>query len=531
MQDELAEGEVPAAAPQWTDMEETRGLDPLGMQSLCVSLYQSLLPGISNVTLRIRYYGLYAWLSSRYAQDLRNTSSAEWQRYIRRAEALYALAVRHANQNEGGIAGSRWASRLLREGVEVMEFHPATDRLPGVPQYLKQAMGAFGAAYGSQLFAIGVLTNAGKHKVPVPTEVVGQHLAAAFARAIGDAADRFLHIAARGTVTTAELDSLAFMSPSKIQDGPERDAYESILFVRAARGDDDDARRRRTLELVLHLTARMGRLPRSDDLRWSAYSGRTLTGALLDLPTQELETQRFSWSVYHGNDLLHIAYETLLKHALQTLARYPAGLTPEALEADVVGGLMDEWGSAPRTWRELEDQTDLADNPWSEADETSECNLTQAALAVSAASTQCEADTAKDAVTLLAVLSKRFTAVEEKYFSVLGQSAQNEVVHSLRSELRFLRDHEDEPLAAMLRKLLRNRILERHLWVAFQKLNFQKDYTFLIESQEGRLRTRQLDGPVSTNPRLEPAIGFLQDLSLVDQEGLTSRGQAVLEHT
>ena len=32
--------------------------DPLGMQTGSINIYQKLLPGISNVTLRIRYYGL-----------------------------------------------------------------------------------------------------------------------------------------------------------------------------------------------------------------------------------------------------------------------------------------------------------------------------------------------------------------------------------------------------------------------------------------------------------------------------------------
>ena len=48
--------------PEWTERAEKRGLDPLGMQNLGVALYQRLMPGISNVTLRMRYYGFYCWL-------------------------------------------------------------------------------------------------------------------------------------------------------------------------------------------------------------------------------------------------------------------------------------------------------------------------------------------------------------------------------------------------------------------------------------------------------------------------------------
>ena len=54
--------------PQWTSKIEKRGLDPLGMQNSGVVLYQALLPGISNVTLRMRYYGFFCWLSDAYAR-------------------------------------------------------------------------------------------------------------------------------------------------------------------------------------------------------------------------------------------------------------------------------------------------------------------------------------------------------------------------------------------------------------------------------------------------------------------------------
>jgi hypothetical protein len=61
------------------------------MQNSGVSLYQTLLPGISNVTLRLRYYGLYAWLCWTYAKREGDTNPESWKRFIRRAEALYAL--------------------------------------------------------------------------------------------------------------------------------------------------------------------------------------------------------------------------------------------------------------------------------------------------------------------------------------------------------------------------------------------------------------------------------------------------------
>ena len=52
----------------------------------------------------------------------------------------------------------------------------------------------------------------------------------------------------------------------------------------------------------------------------------------------------------------------------------------------------------------------------------------------------------------------------------------------------------------------------------------QRDYTFLFEATDGRLRYRADYGPVLTTPRLGPAITFLVDLSLLDGDGLTARG-------
>lgn len=45
--------------PEWTELGQDSGLDPLGMQRPIESIYQSLLPGISTITLRFRYYAFF----------------------------------------------------------------------------------------------------------------------------------------------------------------------------------------------------------------------------------------------------------------------------------------------------------------------------------------------------------------------------------------------------------------------------------------------------------------------------------------
>src|SRR2546430_1201000 len=81
----IVEGEAGMAAdqiayPEWTDYRDKSGLDPLGMQNSSINLYQRLLPGISNVTLRMRYYGLYAWLATGTALSghRQDTTGSRW---------------------------------------------------------------------------------------------------------------------------------------------------------------------------------------------------------------------------------------------------------------------------------------------------------------------------------------------------------------------------------------------------------------------------------------------------------------------
>ena len=75
----IARGWKTSAAPmhvpvaEWTERSAKRGLDPLGMQTSSIRLYQSLVPGVSNVTLRLRYYALYPWLSHTYAKYVGHT--------------------------------------------------------------------------------------------------------------------------------------------------------------------------------------------------------------------------------------------------------------------------------------------------------------------------------------------------------------------------------------------------------------------------------------------------------------------------
>ena len=87
-------GTVTTGIPEWTQRAEKRGLDPLSMQTTSIALYQQLMPGIGNVTLRMRYYVLYTWLSLSYARHSGNVSPKAWRGYTLAHNCNYSHILR-----------------------------------------------------------------------------------------------------------------------------------------------------------------------------------------------------------------------------------------------------------------------------------------------------------------------------------------------------------------------------------------------------------------------------------------------------
>ena len=340
-----------AACPEWTEYKKKSGLDPLGMQNSSINLYQRLLPGISNVTLRVRYYGFYAWLASIYARRSGDTDPRTWQKFVRRAEAVYALAAQRRG-DEGGMAGVQWAQRKLDADQEsLVEFARHADPGADGPPYLQQPWGAYGAAYASQLFEIGIYAVAKDPQIPVPSPEFGEALASAFEDAAGPLADRLFEIVERGSVSRADLDDFALLTPSAIdRDGVERDLYEDLLFAKGTLSRPADQSRSQTLLLLLRVASHLGRVPTVAEARWLLYAGADQKNHPIEIDDPALEEQRRRWWVYQANDLLHYSYETLLKYTLDTLEDYPTGIALNSLLAALVSALSEghDWPPTSR---------------------------------------------------------------------------------------------------------------------------------------------------------------------------------------
>ena len=131
--------------------EPIRGLDHLGTQAPCVALYAQLLPGITNVTDRARYYSFHPWLLRCFERRFTDRSLDSFRRVLRRAECLFAMiAIRHAralgdtdeNRHGAGMVGRLALLRAFNAGGPLsLDDHAAFE---GSKRYFLNKLGGLG---------------------------------------------------------------------------------------------------------------------------------------------------------------------------------------------------------------------------------------------------------------------------------------------------------------------------------------------------------------------------------------------------
>lgn len=150
--------------PFWAKSADfVRGRDPLGIQNSSISVYSLLLPGMTNLTLRLRYYGFYLWLLDEYhnlpsTNDFRKSVRGQYN-FIRRAELLLSYLMVNKFPNEQSVVGSDFANRNLSQ-LAIQTYYDlalGADKLPITNKgsvYWDYTSGAFGQYYVGSLMAL-----------------------------------------------------------------------------------------------------------------------------------------------------------------------------------------------------------------------------------------------------------------------------------------------------------------------------------------------------------------------------------------
>ena len=506
----LDEFELGPGFPEWTELGQETGLDPIGMQRPIEVIYQSLLPGISTITLRLRYYSIYPWLLDVYSKSNPSTDMQVFRTFQRKAEALLALVCAHG-QSEVGVAGINWATRSLQGlGTDptpdaIIDFTAGADLASGEENYLLNKGGAFGGIYSSQLREMGLIRTDDPN-LPIPyCTVAAIPLAEAYQEQLGGLADVFVTAVEKGRVTIDELDRLQVMKPSTIlPNSSEQTALAKVLLGQNTSPSKSDGLRRETMTQLLLLADTVGGIPKTDDAKWAWFKAGTsdeTTAEILQL-----------WSLYQASDLFRLAYEGLLSASLRTIRAAPfqrlnLSQTLEAVfeAAEVpIDITLEQFFAVQTAGASLEDLAKQALHDLLDAETTGKSR-----------------DQVLASLSLLAALFQKRSQYPPEIWNRLLAADH---FQSFATEAKFIEGLLQRPAQLGLQEIVAKRVIKRHLWVASRKFRNQKAYTFLCEPEEGTLRYRKPFTISPSSPRIDQAVQFLKDAKLLDEEGPTELG-------
>lgn len=526
--------------------EPIRGLDHLGVQAPCIALYGQLLPGITNVTDRARYYSFHPWVLWSFERRYTDHSVEEFRRVLRRAECLFALiAIRHAREagdGDDGLHGRAMVGRdkLLRieeDSTFALEDYAT---LEGPNRYFKNKLGGLGQYYFGPLRDLRVLDHHQRAGYPGYDDDRGRKLAEAFASAVPE--DVFFRVLEQPTATWEDLDELVAFCPCGL---PANTAeHELLLDLFLARTEPfqggGGTTRRASLGLMLDLASQAARDPHyvfEGLLRGGAYTGALVDGSAWHV-AKPLERILRGWGTYQRNELLSLAVQGLFAAVLRAIERDEAQSIRQASDASEIAvrllssrgadlrlpldalvarvrGELPELSDWQHEGHELQRGWRLQNLPLN--DDTKLEEIAQESIAV-----------------LLALLARGVDEYPYGDFELDPEYFDPREVHLLSLRHASKTEWAGLTVEAWVRWLAVQWGVARHLRVALRKLRGERRDTFRIRPLEGELRVVEAPAPVFTQPRVSRAQQILRDLRLVEYDDeavmiLTDRGRTELE--
>lgn len=507
------------------------GLDHLGVRAPCENLYTRLLPGITNVTDRARYYSFYPWLVWAFEQHTGALRARPLAQTVRRAECLLTLiGVRHSD-NVGerhlhnGLIGSLKLQPAYSDtndvgAIRLSEY--ATDD-PSPRRYFKSKFGGLGQYYLGTLREMDVLSGSKREGIKyMPGR--GLALAEAFDAGVDSAA--FFRALESDHVSDETLDELVGFCPCQIANNElEHDSLIELFFNdQGTFYEADGESRRASLALILDLAAHLEAIPAGeatysyvDMFRACAYAGALPNGRewLLDA---RFARQRTGWHTYQRNELLSIAVQLLFWAGLDELKEQKIMLP----HSEAYG----EWFAA----RFAEALGDRADELFGDAVKSAGRNLPPIELWEDEAhevqlgwsARRCVSDVegrdngvrvAVDLLIALAARSAAETHVEDSFMPSPQHLKQHPInLHSFGQYANGAWN--GFTLRGLLKWLATTWGVQAHFRVALRKLHHDSSDTFRVKPTElGLVVEDDVPSPSFTNPRVAQALQILYDLN------------------
>lgn len=504
-------------APFWgAEKAFITGEDMLGMQNTSIATYAVLVPGLTNLTRRVRYYGFYSWVLEQYAKRVRIDSVTEFQRYVRRAELLLAYMMADQFPDARGVVGSQFARKHLDDFDAVIDFAKGADRDGDKKTYWKYSSGAFGQYYQGALVALKLVV-ASKHnpQIFIATPNLGRELCGCFEASVSEEARQsFWEAVIEGTVAKSELAFLGseFSLINVPAGSSERSFYRNLFlgedFPESEGGAGHRFFRKETILLYLSYLEDTGRFNGEtsfwDTFYTSAWDGHNLKDCVAST----------GWMYYSLNENTHFSLETFLWQLLLKLDDGALYLTDalELLSQEVIEAL------APLLTSGIGEETtylNLAKTIFQSESEPF-CDIATIPEV-------CKKSPAAASAKALMSLAKMHLGVENEFKRLTDYSRSHRMDREgdCLSFYIWVKKYQDLPVAEFLKKLFLHKIINRHLEVAMRKMRNRNENTLKFIFEDYQLKLVSTFPPVFTTPRIPSLHLFLEDIGFIEQGSST----------
>ena len=296
-----------------------RGRDPLGVQNSSISVYGKLLPGMTNLTLRLRYYGMYLWLLDEYdnlptGHELFLNADGQYN-FIRRAELLLAYLMTNNHDTVQSVIGSDYVKRYKTDleangHYDIKAGADTTNKDTERGVYWAYKSGALGQYYAGSLISLGLIhTKADRF---FRTDDKGLDLANAYKGSISEeVAELFLERILEGKLYEQDLTDLDNIALNKnYRNTPEGDFYCNMLLAddgpksKTITGEIPN-QRKNSLKLFLNYMDST-----EDENSWKVFPRHMYSSFFANNVDDATEAEQ-GWYYYYLNELAHHSLETV----------------------------------------------------------------------------------------------------------------------------------------------------------------------------------------------------------------------------
>lgn len=497
------------------------GLDPLGLQTTSEATYTAMLPGISNLTNRLRYYGFYCWLLSFYFSKEKKGNSSEQYKFIRRAELMVAILMHSERAGVQQITGSRFAGGMIEtteDSFYDLAFGADKDGT-SKPVYWKYPSGAFGQYYYGAMqilsLVIAAINDDGDiiYMLTNPNErqkVSGQDLAKAFDKQLSPTIKELFYTAIKkGRLYKKDVETLVEYFYIDTVD-PATDEWN--LYVQMLLDKDEPAveveehftfHRKETVQYLIKFAS-----SNADEYNWYSYLLDCYNKKIGNDENKPSDTE-IGWYCYQLNEYWQFACGTVFWGVLQYLYNQQS--------EQYLPSLIEKISN--KVYKKMLPKLDPGDILLQDAIKQA-ASQTEEEI-ITGIDTKSTGDPIKAVIDGLSLLFKVYNSNKENlpflkdYMKRLRVERDGNMVDGLL----LIHQSEQKKLLNFLNEFILRNIIYRHQLVALRKMgnSTQSTQKFIIEDQY--IRLIDTFPPRNTSPRMNALRNILFDLQVIDDEG------------